>query len=184
MFLWSHYTLVPVGCSSGDAAVHHERWNPGGHVGLGQGSQPISKHGGWWHHQQVILSSQTKIAPFVWILQFTLLTLISRPLDAVPVFRTSLRWEITLKPWSSSIRPRFQNETSRPQQNWAGCRQNRLYWTKTWWELKWRHQSWEEDMRADQCKWSEILQNDTEWRTFNNVLMSFLLKYKGPITLS
>lgn len=97
----------------------------------------------------------------------------SRSLDAVPVFRTSLWWEITLKPWSSSTRPRFQNETPRPQQNWAGCRQNRLYWIKTWWELKWRHQSWEEDMRADQCKWSEILQNDTEWRTFNNVLITF-----------
>ncbi len=66
--LMSRCTLVPVGCSSGDAAVHHERWNPGGHVGLGQGSQPISKHGGWWHHQQVNLSSQSKIAPFVGVL--------------------------------------------------------------------------------------------------------------------
>lgn len=105
----------------------------------------------------------------------------SRSLDAVPVFRTSLRWEIMLKPWSSSTQPRFQNETPSLQENWAGCRQNRLYWIKTWWELKWRHQSSEEDMRADQCKWSEMMQNEgpliRSW-------WPFLLKCTGPMILS
>lgn len=80
-------------------------------------------------------------------------------LDAVPVFRTSLRWEIMRKQWSSSTWPRFQKEMPRPQQNWPGCRQNRLYWITRWRELKWRHQNWGEDMGADQGKWSEILHN-------------------------
>ncbi len=46
-------------------------------------------------------------------------SLISRSLDAVPVFRTSHGWEITLKPWSSSTQPCFQNETPSLQETWG-----------------------------------------------------------------